>query len=135
MILLGPGAWVALVDRGSEHHAACVRALKDLTEPLASVWPAVSEAMNALGAVPKGQDVVWEMIERGAVRLLELNDADVAPIRALMRRHADRGIRLADAALVHVAEREGIRTMFTVRGKEFAAYKLSGGSRRLKVIP
>jgi predicted nucleic acid-binding protein len=134
MILLGPGAWVALVDRSRPQHTECVRALKDLSEPLASVWPVVSEALNALSEVPKGQDVVWEMIERGAVELLTLDEADVGPIRELMRRHADRRMSLADAALVHVAEREGIRTIFTIRGKEFGAYKLSS-SRKLKVIP
>jgi len=135
VILLGPGAWVALVDRGNPDHDECVRALKELTEPLASIWPVVGEAMNALREVPKGQDVVWEMIERGAVQLLTLDDEDVGPIRELMRRHADKRMSLADAGLLHVAERESIRTIFTVRGKEFSTYRLSGSGRRLKVIP
>jgi uncharacterized protein len=134
MILLGSRAWVALVDRGDAQHAACVRVLKDLAEPLASIWPIVSDVMDGLRELPKGQDVVWEMIERGAVQLLTLDDADVPAIRVLMRRHADRHMSFADAAMVHVAEREGIRTIFTVRGKEFAAYRLTG-NRRLKVIP
>lgn len=125
---------MALVDRGDTQHAACVRVLKDLSEPLASVWPIVSDVMNRLQALPKGQDVVWEMIERGAVQLLTLDDADVPPIRALMSRYADRPMPFVDAALVHVADRDSIRTVFTVRGKVFGSYRLSG-NRRLKVIP
>ena len=134
MILLGPGAWVALVDRSDPQHGPCVRVLKDLTEPLATIWPIVSEVMNRLQHIPKGQDVVWEMIERGAVALLPLDDSDVPAIRALMSRHPERAMPFADAALVHVADRDSIRTVFTIRGKAFGAYRLAG-NRRLKVIP
>jgi uncharacterized protein len=130
MILLGPGAWVALVDRSDSQHAACVRVLKDLNDPLATIWPVVSDVMSRLNELPKGQDVVWEMIERGAVQVLPLDDADVPTIRALMARP----MPFVDAALVRVADREDIRTVFTVRGKAFGSYRLSG-NRRLKVLP
>jgi uncharacterized protein len=133
MILIDAGALVAIVDRGNPHHAACVRVLKDLTERLASVWPVLDEAMQTLRGLPKGQDVIWEMVERGAVQLIALDESDVPPIRALMTKHAERTISLADAALVQVAERESLRTLFTVRPKELAAYR--PGGRKLKVIP
>jgi predicted nucleic acid-binding protein len=133
VILIDSGALVAIVDRGSPHHEACVRVLKDLTEPLASVWAVLGDAIEALRDLPKGQDVVWEMVERGAVQIIPLDESDVPAVRDLMTQHAERRIRLADAALVRVADRESLRTLFTVRGKDFSMYK--PGGRRLKVIP
>jgi predicted nucleic acid-binding protein len=133
VILVDAGALVAIVDRGSPHHQACVRVLKDLTEPLASVWAVLGEAIEALRELPKGQDVIWEMVERGAVQLIPLDESDVPAIRQIMTKHQDRTISLADAALVRVAERESLRTVFTMRGKDFSGYR--PGGKRLKVIP
>src|SRR5436190_1605518 len=86
----------AWIDRTHADHPACVRILKDLTEPLAAVWPIVTEVMTGLRGLPKGQDVAWEMIERGAVQMLALDESDVPGIRALMRKHADRGMSFGD---------------------------------------
>jgi predicted nucleic acid-binding protein len=132
MILIDSGALVAIVDRAQPHHAACVRVLKDLTEPLASIWLSIAEAMEALRGSPKGRDVVWEMIERGAIRLLPLEDGDVPSVRRLMMK-ADRPVSMAEAGLIHMATREGLRTVFTTRGKEMSLYRIQG--RKLKVLP
>lgn len=133
MILLAADAWRALIDRGHAQHAACVRALKDLEDPLATVWPVVAEVMTGFADVPRGQDVAWEMIARGAIRLLASDESDVPAMRELMRRYSDRGMSLAEAAVVHSAERERIRMVFTLAGKRLTAYR--AGGRRLKVVP
>ena len=52
---------------------------------------------------------LWEMLERGAVRLLSLDRTDFPRMREFMRKYADRPMDMADAALLRVAEREGIR--------------------------
>jgi hypothetical protein len=41
---------------------------------------------------------------------------------------------LADAALVRVAERDGVRTVFTLDRRDFGVYRLQGG-RRLNLLP
>jgi len=43
-------------------------------------------------------------------------------MRELMSKYADRPMDLAVAALVGVAEREGIRKIFTVDRKDFSVY-------------
>ena len=129
MILIDAGPMVALVDSGDQHHAICVSALREIRVPLATVWPAVTEAMYLLSDLPAGQDAVWEMLARGTVRLLPLELDDVPRLRALMRQYADRPMDLADAALIGVGEREGIRTFFTVDRSDFAVYRLHGRTR------
>jgi uncharacterized protein len=134
LILIDAGPLVALVDSRDQHHAGCVAALKQVREPLATVWPALTEAMYLLSDIPEAQEAVWEILARGAVQLLPLEAADIPRIRELMRKYADRPMDLADAALVRVAEREGVRTFFTVDRKDFGVYRLHGRVRPV-VIP
>jgi uncharacterized protein len=134
LILVDAGPLVALVDADDQFHKKCVATLKGLREPLVTVWPPVTEAMYLLGDLPKAQEALWEMLARGVLRLLPLDVADVPRIRELMSKYADRPMDLADAALVRVAEREGIRNFFTVDRKDFKVYRIHGRVRP-NIIP
>jgi len=134
VILADAGPLVALVDRGDQHHRRCAAALRTLREPLATVWPALTEAMYLLADLPPGQEALWEMIERGALQLLALGLSDIPRIRELMQKYANRPMDLADAALLCVAERQGIRKFFTIDRRDFQAYRLHGRVRPT-VIP
>ncbi|MBI4502002.1 MAG: PIN domain-containing protein [Gemmatimonadetes bacterium] len=134
MILLDAGPFVALVDADDQYHDKCVAALQEIREPLGTVWPAFTEAMYLVNDLPAAQEALWEMLLRGAVRLLPLDLADFPRMRQLMRKYVDRPMDLADAALLRVAEREGIRTFFTIDRKDFSVYRLHGRIRPT-VIP
>jgi len=125
---------VALVDVDDQYHKRCVAALKAVREPLVTVWPPVTEAMYLLGDLPRAQEAVWEMLARGVLQLLPLDLSDVPRMRELMSKYADRPMDLADAALVRVAEREGIRKIFTVDREDFGVYRLHGRVRP-NIIP
>jgi predicted nucleic acid-binding protein len=129
MILVDAGPLVALVDADDQHHAKCVAALKTLREPLATVWPPLTEAMYLVAGLPKAQEALWEMLQRSALQLLPLDSADAPRIRELMRKYANRPMDLADAALLRVAEREGLRKIFTVDRQDFSVYRLHGRLR------
>jgi predicted nucleic acid-binding protein len=129
LILIDAGPLVALVDADDQHHTGCVAALREVREPLCTVWPALTEAMYLLGDLPKAQEALWEMILRDAVHLVTLDSRDIPRMRDLMRKYADRRMDLADAALVRVAEREGIRKIFTVDKRDFGVYRLHGRIR------
>jgi len=120
---------VALVDADDQFHKKCVAALKVVREPLGTVWPSVTEAMYLLGELPKAQEALWEMLARGVLQLLPLDLTDVPRMRELMSKYADRPMDLTDAVLVRVAEREGIRKIFTVDRKDFDVYRLHGRVR------
>ena len=126
MILIDAGPLVALVDADDQYHEKCVDCLKSLREPLVTVWPPLVEAVYLLGDLPQAQEALWEMLARGAVRLLTLDLVDIPRIRELMIKYADRPMDLTDAALVRVAEREGIRRIFTVDRSDFMVYRLHG---------
>jgi len=134
VILVDAGQLVALVDADDQFHKKSVAALKGLREPLVTVWPPVTEAMYLLADLPKAQEALWEMLARGALQLLPLDLADVSRIRELMGKYADRPMDLADASLIRVAEREGIRKIFTVDREDFSVYRLHGRVRP-NIIP
>ena len=134
MILIDAGPLVALVDADDQYHEKCVDCLKSLREPLVTVWPSLVEAVYLLGDLPKAQEALWEMLARGVLQFLPLDLTDVPRMRELMNKYADRPMDLADAALVRVAEREGIRKIFTVERKDFIVYRLHGRVRP-NIIP
>jgi uncharacterized protein len=130
MILIDSGPLVALVDADDQYHAGCSATFRTLArQPLGTIWPVLTEAMHFLEDLPKAQENVWEMVVRGVVEILPLGPDDIPRIRELMRQYANRPMDLADAALIRVAEREGIRRFFTVDRKDFAVYRLHGRIR------
>jgi predicted nucleic acid-binding protein len=129
VILVDAGPLVAIVNADDQHHLACFEELKTLRGPLATVWPALTEAMYLLADFPIGQDALWEMVARGALQLRPLDSTDVPRIRELMRKYANRPMDLADAAIIRVAEREGLRTIFTVDRQDFSVYRIHGRVR------
>jgi uncharacterized protein len=131
LILVDGGSLVGVVNADDQYHSRCVAALKTFREPLATVWPAVSEAMYFLAEQPRAQEALWEMLERGALPLLALDVGDAPRMRELMSKYANLPMDLADAALVRVAEREGIRKIFTVDRRDFSVY-LHGSPSRLR---
>ena len=106
-VLVDAGPLVALVDGGDAHHVACVDALQAIRDPLVTVWPAFTEAMYLLGFSWQAQAALWEMVESETVGL---------------------------AALVRVAEREKISSIFTLDRKHVRVY-CPVGLGRFSVLP
>jgi predicted nucleic acid-binding protein len=125
---------VALIHADDRHHASCREALERIREPLATVWPAIAEAMYLLGFSSSAQDALWRLLERDAVKILPLDATDVPRMRELMRKYRDLPMDLADAALVRVAERERISRVFTIDRRDFELYR-PRGVRRFTVLP
>src|SRR4030095_10119301 len=74
-VLVDAGPLVALLDRSDPDHQTCRSALTAVRDPLATVWPAVTEAMYLLGRVSwPAQDALWELLEE--VKILPLEPRD-----------------------------------------------------------
>ncbi len=87
MILVDTGPLVALIDKGQGGlHKRCVQAQQNLTGPLITTWPCFTEAMYFLADIRgwSAQDILWQFIERGALRLHEADDSECVRICTLM---------------------------------------------------
>lgn len=124
-ILVDAGPIVALIDRSDSSHGEVVKAMRSVRDPLVTVWPVVVEAMYLLAFSWRAQTALWEMIETGVVRILPLDLADVPRMKQLMEKYRDLPMDMADAALVRVAEREGLRRILTLDRTDFGVYRLA----------
>jgi predicted nucleic acid-binding protein len=123
MILVDAGPLIALIHADDQQHQRCKKVFESLIEPMATVWPALTEAMYMLGFSWQAQEALWELVEKEAVWILSLDSTDVPRMIELMRRYRDLPMDLADAALVRVAERERLRRIFTVDRRDFEVYR------------
>lgn len=128
-VLVDAGPLVALLDRSDHHHRAVAAALEQIEDRLVSVWPVLVEAMYLLSFDWRAQKALWEMLEIGAVELLPLEEADIPEMKSLMEKYRDLPMDVADAALVRVADREGIRRVLTLDQRDFNVYRLSRKGR------
>lgn len=123
-MLVDAGPMVAVLNRRDSDHKACVNVLKKLRQPLLSTWMPVTEAMYLLDFSVAAQGALLEMIERGALRILEIGNQDLPGIRSLMKKYSDQPMDFADATLVHVAQREALYEVFTLDQRDFNVYRL-----------
>ena len=133
-VLVDTGPLVAILSRSDQHHEICVKALRDLPGPLLSCWPVITEAVWLLRRYPPGVRKLLASLNGGFVDLLPLAGPDAQPISQLMERYANIRPQLADAALVYLAERERIGTIFTLDQRDFAVYR-TRRKRPFHIVP
>ena len=98
------------------------------------MWPALTEAMYLLGESWPAQKALWSRVETAALLLATLDEGDAPRMRELMEKYRDLPMDLADAALVRVAEREGLTDIFTLDRRHFLIYR-PGRRRRFAIVP
>jgi predicted nucleic acid-binding protein len=123
MVLVDAGPLVALIHADDRYHQVCRSTFDSLLEPGATVWPAFTEAMYLLGFSWKAQDALWQFVRRGALNILPLDEDDLPRMSDLMKQYRDLPMDLADAALVCAAEKERVRTIFTLDQRDFRVYR------------
>jgi predicted nucleic acid-binding protein len=132
-VLVDASALIALLDRDDAQHETCVETLKHIRDPLATVWPALTEAMHLLADTPRGPEALCDMISDGALKLIPLEAPDLARIKQLMQKYRDVPMDFADAALVCAAERERLTRIVTF-DRHFEIYRLPRRAR-FQVLP
>jgi hypothetical protein len=70
----------------------------------------------------------------GVYALLPLDKLDIELIDRLIAKYQDLCLDFADAALMHLAEREGIELVFTLDRRDFSVFRTSVG-KPLVLLP
>jgi predicted nucleic acid-binding protein len=132
--LADTGALLAYLDRSDRWHERCRAALTELRLPLVTSLAVLTELFHLVGDNPREVEAAWGFVRSGALTVLPLSDLELADLEALMRRYRDRPMDLADATLVHLAERESVSTVFTIDHDDFETYRI-GGRKRFRILP
>jgi len=137
-VLVDAGPLVAILSSVDRHHAACVKALHQLPGPLFSCWPVITEAAWFLRSHPRAVQQLLRSCSSGGqgsfLELLPLAGTEAGAIADVMKQYQNIRPQLADAALVYLAGRERIDTIFTLDRRDFALYR-SPHHRALRIVP
>ncbi len=133
-VLADTGPVVAILSRRDQYHRTCVEALRDLPGPLFTCWPVITEAAWLLRRASTVVQQLLHSLDTGFLELLPLTTADAKPIASILKKYRDIRIQLADAALVHLATRDGLDTIFTLDQRDFSVYRLPKG-RAFRITP
>jgi predicted nucleic acid-binding protein len=133
-ILLDTGPIVAILSESDEHHEVCVEALRGIRGLLTTCWPVVVEAAWLLRAYPRAVARLLASFDGRFLALASLGEDDLPEIAGILAKYRSLGIQLADASLVHLANRLGIDTIFTLDRRDFGVIR-PAGRRRFRMIP
>ncbi len=133
-VLVDTGPIVAILSQSDEHHEACVDQLKRIKGPLLTCWPVITEAAWLLRAYPLAVTRLLASFDGRAFELVSLDEADLSGVAAILVKYRGLGLQLADASLVHLANREGVEIIFTLDRRDFNILRLARG-KKFRVIP
>ena len=125
---------VAILSSTDQHHQLCVDALHELPGPLFSCWPVITEAAWLLRGSRRLVTDLLQSVSTGFLELLPLSGMEADALAELMAKYASLRPQLADAALVHIANRDNIDTIFTLDRRDFSVYR-SAKNRPFRIVP
>jgi uncharacterized protein len=129
MILLDTSGLLAAIDRSQHHHEAARRALEAAAPPW-SLSPFVLTELDYLLATRVSQEAERALlaeVARGVYRLETFDAAEVEDAERLIGRYRGLEIGLADASIVVLAHRYGVRDLLTLDERHFRAMRGPGG--------
>ena len=130
-VLVDTGFLVALGRKADPLHGAARASFQRETGPLITVSPVIVETCHFLGT--EGKIQLLDLAQSPRLRTLELPLGAYSEVGTTIRKYADRDIDLADAALIWLANRTGVRRILTVDTADFGVYRLAG-SRRFELV-
>ena len=127
MTLTDSGPIIAIADVHDKFHPVCKSALLQLTTPLITTYPALTEAMYFLGSRIgwRAQQAIWTQISTGLLLPADLVAESLYRMEDLMAKYSDTPMDFADASLVALAEQRKINRIFTI-DDHFRIYQLHG---------
>ena len=133
MILLDTSGLLAALDSAQRTHAEAAASLASASPPLL-LSPFVLAELDYLLATRVGHRARTSMlseVERGALTLEHFSTVDLREALAIIQRHADLGVSLADASIVVLATRHKIQEVLTLDERHFRTLAANGKPFRL----
>jgi len=106
--------------------------LRDYSGKLLTVAPVIVETCFFFDGKAKLELLEWVHI--GGIAVAEVPVPAYPDVAAIIRKYGDRRVDFADAALVWLAGKTGLRRVLTVDERDFEVYRLKGG-KRFEMIP
>lgn len=121
-ILIDAGPLIALFDRSDKYHLKAISFLKTLERGLVTTWPVVTETSHMLSFSTKAQANFLEWMERGGLKIFELEYDKISRLTELTKKYGDVPMDLADASLIVASAVRGIHQIVSI-DSDFNIYR------------
>ena len=126
-ILVDTGFLVAYGKQRDPLYPNADRFLSKNRGALFSVSAVIVETCFHLDSVAKQHLLEW--VEEGSLSVVEVPVSAYSELSRTIGKYADRKVDFADAALVWLAEKSGIRRILTTDRRDFLTFRLKDGKR------
>ncbi len=123
--LVDTGPLVALFVRKDPDHAQVAAWLRDFSGRLFTTWPVLTEVCHFLDEKVALRFLRW--VDAGGAVVVEVPADELGDVTLMMEKYLDRPMDLADASLVWLAGRSGVREILTVDTGDFAVFRTPQG--------
>ena len=134
-VVVDSGFLIGLFDESDPLHARCRGFLKEYRGRFLTTEAVLTEALALLSLRQQLRCLDWlHEASRAALLLIDREPLDFGAIEKLTRKYADQPMDFADASVVLLAGRSGIREILTADRRDFAVYRLAGRARFIDVL-
>lgn len=134
-VVVDSGFLIGLFDETDALHARCRAFLKDYRGRFLTTEAVLTEALALLSTAQQLRCLEW-LADATRAGLLEVDrePLDFRAIAKLVRKYADQPMDFADASVVLLAMRSGVREILTADRRDFGVYRLAGKKRFIDVL-
>lgn len=134
-IVVDSGFLIGLFDETDPLHLRCREFLRDYRGRFLTTEAVVTEALALLSTVQQLRCLTWlgDAAQAGLI-VVDRDPIDFRAVEKLARKYADQPMDFADASVVLLAMRSGVREVLTADRRDFAVYRLGGRTRFVDVL-
>jgi uncharacterized protein len=134
-VVVDSGFLIGLFDETDPLHGRCRGFLRDYRGRFLTTEAVVTEALALLSQVQQMRCLEWLGDAAGAgLLVVDREPFDFRAVEKLARKYADQPMDFADASVVLLAIRSGVREILTADRRDFAVYRLPGRVRFIDVL-
>jgi predicted nucleic acid-binding protein len=134
-VVVDSGFLIGLFDETDPLHPRCRDFLRDYRGRFLTTEAVLTEALALLSTAQQLRCLGW-LADAAHAGLLKVDrePLDFRGIEKLARKYADQPMDFADASVVQLAMRSGVREVLTADRRDFAVYRLAGKTRFVDVL-
>jgi hypothetical protein len=134
-VVVDSGFFIGLFDETDALHRRCREFLRDYRGRFLTTEAVVTETLALLSTRQQLRCLAW-LGDSAQARLLVVDrePLDFRAVEKLARKYADQPMDFADASVVMLATRSGVREILTADRRDFAVYRLGGRLRFVDVL-
>ena len=134
-VVVDSGFLIGLFDETDALHARCRAFLRDYRGRFLTTEAVLAEALALLSPKQQLRCLEWlgDAVQAGLLAV-DREPVDFRAVEKLARKYADQPMDFADASVVLLATRTGVREILTADRRDFAVYRLAGRARFIDVL-